>query len=485
MQNVVRLLPAVLFSASAALVGWDAGAADLPTQRPVPTQPPTQRVAPPCFASLYDFLIADPDDCPLAWNGFTLYGSFDYGAGYESHGVPFNGNYPNGVETLISKNSNGPRFTIVPNGLGQTHIGVKGVEPIASDWSLVFKFENGFDPYTLQRANGPKSLVENNTTPLDAQTANGDSSRAGQLFNTETYVGFSHPTYGELTAGRQNSLITDGLGRADPMGAAPNFSVIGVSNTAAGAGDTQTARYNTSVKYRIGVGPFHFATLYQFGGFDQGNGSNGAFSLGMTGDFGPFSFGMEGEKNKDAVALSNFAEFPLPQGVSANALKATLSNNTSGIVGARYTFGNATFYSGWEYILFANPSDAYPNGFTAIGNYPVPAGFVNSTAYTEHKILRVFWTGIKYAVRDDVDIAGAYYHYYQNDYNTGPCTDGGLSAPSCRGALNAFSAMIDYRPAKRVETYAGFLWSQVTGGLASGYLYRVNFAPTIGVRVDL
>ena len=101
-------------------------------------------------------MIADPDNCPLAWNGFTLYGRFDYGAGYESHGVPFNGNYPNGVETLISKNSNGPRYTIVPNGLGQSHVGINGVEPIVSDWSLVFKFENGFDPYTLQRANGPK-----------------------------------------------------------------------------------------------------------------------------------------------------------------------------------------------------------------------------------------------------------------------------------------------------------------------------------------
>jgi hypothetical protein len=109
---------------------------------------------------------------------------------------------------------------------------------------------------------------------------------------------------------------------------------------------------------------------------------------------------------------------------------------------------------------------------------------VNSTAYTEHKILRVFWTGVKYALRDNLDVAGAYYHYYQNDYNTAPCTDGGLSASSCRGALNAFSAMISYRPAKRVEAYGGFLWSQVTGGLASGYLYRVNFAPTVGVRVD-
>jgi predicted porin len=474
---------AIAFAASVSLLPCDAAAADLPTQQPASAEPAAPGRA-ACFASLYSFLTSGPDDCPLAWRGITLYGRFDYGAGYESHGVPFNGNYPNGVETLISRNSNGSRYTIVPNGLGQSHLGVKGVEPIASGWSLIFKFENGFDPFTLQRANGPKSLVENNTIPLGAQTANGDSSRAGQLFNTEAYAGLSHPVYGELTGGRQNSLVTDGLGRFDPMGAAPNFSVIGVSNTAGGGGDTQTARFNTALKYRIGVGPFHFATLYQFGGFDQGNGSNGAFALGMTGDFGPFSFGMEGQKIKDAVALSNFAQFPLPDGVPANGLKATLSNNTTGVLGVKYTFDRAIFYSGWEYILFASPSDVYPNGFTAIGNYPVPAGFVNSTAYVEHKILRVFWTGIKYAVRDDLDIAGAYYHYYQNDYNASPCADGGLSASSCRGALNAYSAMIDYRPSKRVTAYAGFMWSQVTGGLASGYLYHVNFAPTIGVRVE-
>ena len=28
------------------------------------------------------------------------------------------------------------------------------------------------------------------------------------------------------------------------------------------------------------------------------------------------------------------------------------------------------------------------------------------------------------------------------------------------------------------------MWSQVTGGLASGYLNSVTFAPTIGVRVQ-
>jgi hypothetical protein len=36
--------------------------------------------------------------------------------------------------------------------------------------------------------------------------------------------------------------------------------------------------------------------------------------------------------------------------------------------------------------------------------------------------------------------------------------------------------MIDYRPMKRVDAYAGVLWSQVTGGMASGYLYHINLA---------
>ena len=168
-----------MFFASAAFLACDAKGADLPSQQQAaPSQARAAR-GEPVLREPLRFLIADPDDCPLAWNGIRLYGRFDYGAGYDSHGVPFNGNYPNGVETLISKNSNGARFTLVPNGLGQTHIGVKGEERIVSDWSLVFKFENGFDPYTLQRANGPKSLVQNNTTPLDAQTANGNSAGPG------------------------------------------------------------------------------------------------------------------------------------------------------------------------------------------------------------------------------------------------------------------------------------------------------------------
>ena len=111
-------------------------------------------------------------------------------------------------------------------------------------------------------------------------------------------------------------------------------------------------------------------------------------------------------------------------------------------------------------------------------------GDVTSAAFDNHKILRAFWTDTKYAVRDDIDVAGAFYHYYQNDYNTSACTDGGLSASSCAGTLNALSAMIDYRPAKRLDLYAGVMWSQVTGGLASGYLNHENLGPTVGLRLQ-
>jgi hypothetical protein len=59
---------------------------------------------------------------------------------------------------------------------------------------------------------------------------------------------------------------------------------------------------------------------------------------------------------------------------------------------AKYSYNIATVYGGFEYILFRNPSDADPNGFTTLGGYTVLPGDVNSTAYTINKILRAVWT---------------------------------------------------------------------------------------------
>jgi predicted porin len=450
--------------------------ADLPTKAPVPAS------APSCFASATVYFQTNPDECPLTWNGITLYGTIDVGGGYQTHGVPFNGAYPNGVEYLISKNSNAPLYSWMPNGLGQSHIGIKGIETISGDWSFIFNLQTGFDPYTLQLANGPKSLVQNNSNPLDVQSANGDSSRAGQPFNTVAYGGVSHPVYGTLTVGRQDSLILDGFARYDAMAAAPAFSVIGASNTAGGSGDTEDARYATSVQYANHIGAFRMATLCQFGGYSQGNGSDGAIDVQVGGDFGGFSFDVVASKVKDAVSLSNYAASPLPAGVSMDNLKATLSNNTSALIMLRYNYRALTLYGGFEAIQFQDPSDTYPQGFTTLGGYTVLPAAVKTTEYDIAKILRVSWMGAKYAVRDDLDIMGAVYHYDQNNYNSGTCTNGGLSSSSCAGTLDAASAMIDYRVTKRLDTYAGVMWSRVAGGLASGYLHFQNVGPTVGLR---
>jgi predicted porin len=448
----------------------------------VQTKVPTPALASSCFASATSYFQAGPQECPLTWNGITLYGTIDIGAGYQTHGVPFNGVYPNGVEHLISKNSNGPGYNWMPNGLGQSHVGIKGIETITGSWSFIFNFQTGFDPYTLQLANGPKSLVQNNTNPLDVQSANGDSSRAGQFFNTVAYGGLSNPTFGTLTVGRQDSLVLDGLGFYDAMAAAPAFSVIGASSTAAGTGETEDARYATSVQYGTHVGAFRMAALYQFGGYSQGNGSNGAIEAQVGGDFGGLSFDIVASKVRDAVSLSNYAMSPLPAGVSVDNLKATLSNNTSGVIMLRYKYRAVTFYGGFEVIQFQNPSDAYAQGFTTLGGYTVLPGSVKTTEYDIDKILRVFWIGAKYAVRDDLDVAAAAYHYNQNNFNAATCTNGGLSASSCAGTLDAVSAAIDYRVTKRLDMYAGVMWSKVTGGLASGYLNFQNVGPTAGVR---
>jgi hypothetical protein len=50
-------------------------------------------------------------------------------------------------------------------------------------------------------------------------------------------------------------------------------------------------------------------------------------------------------------------------------------------------------------------------------------------------------------------------------------------------ARQTSSLLIDYRPVKRVDLYAGVLVSNVHGGLANGYQVTQNIAPTAGLRI--
>jgi predicted porin len=182
---------------------------------------------------------------------------------------------------------------------------------------------------------------------------------------------------GTLTFGRQATLTLDGVKAYDPMSAANPFSMIGDSAKTAGVGDTEDARFNTATKYVLDIGSFRVASTRQLGGYNQGNGSDGAYEVQIGGDFGGLSADAIFSYVRDAVSLANWSTATkVATPAEMNTLKATLSNDTSVMLLAKYTIGPAKLFGGYEYIRSGNPSDNYANGFISIGGYPVAANSV-------------------------------------------------------------------------------------------------------------
>jgi predicted porin len=511
-----------------------ANAADLPTTKSAPTPPQTN-----CFSSLWSYLNSSPADCPLSYAGITVYATIDVGLGYSSNGAPASGTYSNSVYSFVGKQSNGSKWLWTPNGISQSVVGINMKEaiPWAPGWSLVGAVESGFNPYTGNLINGPRSLVQNNGQALTLQSANLDSSRAGQFDNSVGYIGLSNQTFGTLTVGRVTSLTLDGVIAYDPMGGSYAFSALGYSGSYAGFGDTETNRANTGVKYRVNYENFHAGALVQWGGYNQGNGTTGLYQGDIGADIanpfgGVLSVDAIGSYAQNAVSLSNFGgacstltKGPLagqtgctsgiPMFYGPDDLKATLSNNTGVELLAKYRWEAWTISGGLLWWQQGNPSDDYLNGFGTLGGYSVPATIVtsnkavaklfptawtNTTAYNTMRVVNVPFIGAKYAINPQLDVSGAFYWETQNNYNssTTPCAyvktsfvqpNGNVinvlreNNSACAGTQDAISAMIDYRPLKRVDLYAGVMVSNVYGGLANGYLATQNIAPTAGLRV--
>ena len=57
------------------------------------------------------------------------------------------------------------------------------------------------------------------------------------------------------------------------------------------------------------------------------------------------------------------------------------------------------------------------------------------------------------------------------------------TAASAPAQTDFISFLIDYRPVKRVDLYAGVMVSNVYGGLANGYQVTQTITPTAGIRI--
>ncbi len=148
-------------SISAAIVLGLAGAANA-ADMPLPAKawaPPA--AVPAACTGLTDFLLSN---CLLSWYGVTFYGTVDMGGTYQTHGTPFDPNFPTGASYLLgagggSADGRKAGFGLGPNGMSQSNVGVKIIEPIApGGWSFISQNELAFDPYSGLLSNAPQAM---------------------------------------------------------------------------------------------------------------------------------------------------------------------------------------------------------------------------------------------------------------------------------------------------------------------------------------
>ena len=110
---------------------------------------------------------------------------------------------------------------------------------------------------------------------------------------------------------------------------------------------------------------------------------------------------------------------------------------------------------------------------------------INNTAFNAgDKLSHVGWTGVKYAVTDDLQVTGVYYYNGQPALGaTVNCTSPAAFA-NCHGTLNAASVAVDWQFAKKYDAYAGVMWSQVQNGLANGFALANGLPGTTGNKAS-
>jgi predicted porin len=469
--------------------------------------------------------ITPPNPDALSWHGITLYGAYDVGIGWVSHGLPQNPyNYEG--SSLVNRNANHSRFIVEPDNLSQTGLGIRGKEEFAPGWSVVFNASTGINPQSGQLSNASATDIENNGLPRSGYSEAIDGARAGQPLNDEYYGGLSSANLGTLTFGRQRSLGTDTMLLYDPVSGGYAFSYIGYNGTMAAGGDTEDTRWDDAVKYRLTYGPVHFGAMYKFvdgtGGCYSTSATwtastctpeqahNNAYGFGLGGGYHRLSADVVYQHYNQAISVLNPLLGPASPTqpyqsttdsintdpiTGANLIGTTntvygiVTDNNAVMAAAKYTWDRFKYFAGYEYIWQNNPSRPLGVGATDQGGYLMSG--VEDNNLDSEKLVQIWWTGLKYAYDSKTDITFAWYGQLQNDFRVPKtCSIAAGFRSSCAGSLDEGSLYTDHHFTRRFDGFAGLAYSFVTGGVGIAiphgpgvpYLHNSNFAPTIGGR---
>ncbi len=423
-------------------------------------------------------------DDSLTWNGITLYGVIDIGLQHDTHSAPFTPYRPSASGNIVRSNSHESVTGLTPSNMGQSRVGLQGIEPLGDDWSAIFQVETFFNPQSGELADSLKSLAMNNGLPVTSQSIGVDGSSAGQLLQT-AFVGVRSARFGALTFGRQQALLAEGTTKYDPNYNSTAFGLLGASNTYSGGGSSENNRLDSTARYAVGFGaPLHVAALYKF------NGANGSADSAVQANVGTTLAGASldayySKVNSSITASSlSAAQVAVLPGLGysiSNSLSATISDNTAYALMGLYKLDPVKIFAGYERIKYENPRTPLNAGFIDIGGYVL--AFVNNKAYVNSKTVQVYWTGVRYSATPKLDLIAAYYGVHQDAYGTGAQAGCDTTAHSvCSGSLEAFSFDADYRFNVHFDAYLGAMYSGVHDGMASGYIFTTNINPTIGVR---
>src|SRR5258708_39085188 len=313
-------------------------------------------------------------DEALTWHGITLYGVVDIGLQYDTHSAPFTPYRPAASGNIVRQNSRQSVTGLTPSNMGQSRVGLQGIEPLNNDWSAVFQVETFFNPQSAEIPHSLKSFAVNNAPTLATQNVAVDGSSAGQAFQT-AWVGLKSARFGTITFGRQVTLLLEGTIKYDPNYNASAFGLLGASNTYSGGGAQEDNRLDSTAKYYVSFSDLvHLGALYKFSG---ANGSaNTVFQADLGGQYAGASVDAYYSKENSAITATSLtaaqgAGLPALGYSVSNSLAATTSDNEAYALMALYKLGPLKFFAGYEHIVYNNPKTPLSAGFQDIGGCPI------------------------------------------------------------------------------------------------------------------